>query len=333
MNRLLLFFVVAMQAACVAVPYSVEPTAEESATVVLPAEDILVTVGARKFLAAMEKAITEQDPDIEIVDAVAFRDVAFPAGGWTLTALLTPASCERIQQEMAVDFLLLFGPLEQNLSGIKGAHLMHENLGAPLPFGVGRMDAEATLSAVVIDLKAGEIVCQVDVSAEGTATIISYVYSLVPYPNTDDSAMDGMAEELAEEIREHTDQSRPRVVLMTAEAAQLWKPIGTGGWTRVEGVDAATGEPVYRVFGICGLADDRITLKAAFDRAMAFYQDASYAAARDCFQFVADAGGDQPALAGEAQRYLDFMFSANLVDKRVPGDGAERWQPSGAADE
>lgn len=333
MNRLLLFFVVAMQAACVAVPYSVEPTTEETDTVVLPAEDILVTVGSRRFLEAMEKAVTRQDPDIEIVDAVAFRDVAFPAGNWYLKALLTPESCERIQQEMAVDFLLLFGPLEQKQSGIKGAHLMHENLGAPLPFGIGRMDAEATLSALVIDLKAGEIVCQVDVSAEGTATIISYVYSLVPYPNTDDSAMDGIAEELADEIREHTDQSRPRVVLMTAEAAQLWKPIGTGGWTRVAGADAADGEPVYRVFGICGLADDHITLQAAFDRALVFYQDETYVTARDCFQFVADAGREQPALAGEAQRYLDFMFSANLVDKGTPGDGAERWQPDGAAGE
>jgi hypothetical protein len=328
-----MIFVIATQAACVAVPYSVEPTTAETATVVLPSADILVTVGSRKFLEAMEKSITKQDPDIEIVDAVAFRDVAFPAGNWYLNALLTPASCERIQQAMAVDFLLLFGPLEETQGGIRGAHLMHENLGAPLPFGIGRMDAEATLSALVIDLKAGEIVCQVDVSAEGTATIISYVYSLVPYPNTDDSAMDGIAEELVEEIREHTDQSRPRVVLMTAEAAQLWKPIGTGGWTLVEGADAATGEPVYRVFGICGLADDRITLQAAFDRATGFYHDETYVVARDCFQFVADAGGDQPVLASEARRYLDFMFSANLVDKPAAADGPERWEPSGAAGE
>ena len=57
MNRLAALLSVMFLSACVAVPHSVEPTIEEAETVVLPAEKLLVTVGSRRFLASMEKAI------------------------------------------------------------------------------------------------------------------------------------------------------------------------------------------------------------------------------------------------------------------------------------
>lgn len=226
MKRLAVLLWAIVLAACVAVPHSVEPTIEETDTVVLPAEEILVTVGSRRFLASMEKAIAKDHPDIQILDALTFRDAAFPTGGWTLKEFLTPASCGRVQQQLAVDYLVLFGPLKLDEGGIRGPHMMNENLGGPLPLGVGQADYEATLSAVLIDLKTADVVCQVDVSAEGTARFVSYVYSFISYPKTVQSAVAGMARHLAATIAAHSEATRPRVVLMSAEATQFWAPIG-----------------------------------------------------------------------------------------------------------
>ena len=102
---------------------------------------------------------------------------------------------------------------------------MNENLGGPLPLGVGKASYEATLSAVLIDLRTADMVCQVDVSAEGTARFVSYVYTLISYPKTTQSAVAGMAKHLAARIAAHSETTRPQVVLMSAEATQFWMPI------------------------------------------------------------------------------------------------------------
>jgi hypothetical protein len=313
-------------AACVVVPHSVEPEVTESETAVLPAEEILLTLGPRAFLEQMEQAIGEADPGIEIADALAFRDTAFPEGDWSLAQLLTAESCERIQRQMPVDYLLLFGPLQQQEGSLKGPNFM--TLGMPLPFGLGTAESKSTLSAVVIDLKVGEIVCQIDVSAEGSTSFVAWVYIVGTYPATGDSAAQGLAEELVAEIREISGEEHPSVVLMAAEASQLWKPIGAGGWTRIEPRD---GGPVYyRLFGVCGEADGTLTLSQAYGRARKYYEVQDYPAAHECFQFVIEAGNDH-TLVGDAQRHISFMRDTGLIptEDQAPTTAPQEWTPGG----
>jgi hypothetical protein len=45
------------------------------------AGQIYITVGPRELIDNVSKRIVKQNPNIEIVDPLTFRDTAFPAGG------------------------------------------------------------------------------------------------------------------------------------------------------------------------------------------------------------------------------------------------------------
>ena len=83
MTRLMLVLLGIALSGCLAVPHSVDPEVSKTEKVVLPAEEILLTLGPRNFLHTMEEALDEVDPDLDIVDGLKFRDTAFPEGGWT----------------------------------------------------------------------------------------------------------------------------------------------------------------------------------------------------------------------------------------------------------
>jgi len=308
---------------CVPVPYPVTPQLEVSDSVVLPSEDILVTLGPRSFLESLEKALTDESSRIEIADALSFRDAAFPEGGWTLAQLLAPGNCDRVRQQTGVDVVVLFGPLETESSRLRGPYIW--------PAGVGQATTESTLSAVLIDLESNDLVCQVDVTARGKYTLMSWGWTVPVLPMTESGAIAGMMRTLAEEIRRRTAADHPRVVLLAAEATRLWKPIGEGGWTMIAGSGANDDPFVYRVFDFCGLPDGQVTLQSAFDRAMELYRSEDYSNADQCFDFVIDAGSADSTLVAEARRYREFMKSAGLLHETPSETGL--WEPEAHPDD
>lgn len=306
---------------CILVPHDVDPEAAHSDRVVLPEQEILLTRGPRHFLETMEDALSEADPELQIVDGMAFRDVAFPEGGWTLEEMLTPQARERVMQQLGADYLLLFGPLQYESGEVEGPNTI--TLGVPIAAGVGHLDEQSTLSGLIIDLASSDIVSQVDVTAAGSSSFAIWIIVAVgTYAETGESAVKGMAGALATEIRGHSTKPDPRIALLAAEAAQLWKPIGVGGWSQV-GSD--NGIPVFHVYNECGLEDAQISLQQAFDRAMGLYQAEAWDAAYACFNFVAEAGGDSQ-LAIDAHNRMDELREAGLVveaDKKQK----KKWRP------
>jgi hypothetical protein len=330
-SRRLPLLICAVLTGCIAVPHPVEPEITESDTVVLPAEDILLTVGPRNFLELMQAALLEIDPGLEVVDGFRFRDAAFPEGGWKLAQLLISDTRERLRRDLPVDYLLLFSPMQFEDKGVEGPNTL--TLGIPVPAGVGQVDEESTLSGVIIDLSTGRLVSQVDVTAAGSTSFAIWIILAVgTYPETGKSAMKGMARALATEIRGHSKDAHPRVVLMAAEAERLWKPIGAGGWAVLDSASDVSEEQHYRVFGFCGLQDDVITLQGAFDRAMDYYRDEKYRDAYGCFQFVVDAGAGSAILVADARRYINFMINAGLITAYEHSREADEefWSPGGA---
>jgi hypothetical protein len=323
MSRRLPCLLCLLLAGCIVIPHDVEPDIAETDHVILPAEDILLTRGPRRFLEMMEEAVVDADPDIQIVDGMRFRDTAFPEGGWTLAQLQTQATRERLQQALAMDYLLLFGPLEYDHGSVEGPNTL--TMGIPVGAGVGQVDEQSTLSGLVIDLATGRVVSQVDVTAAGSTSFAIWIIVAVgTAPDTGESAIKGMARALATEVRGHTAKPRPRVALLAAEAALLWKPIGSGGWTRVYVGD---GVPIFHVFGKCGLVDAQVSLEQAFDRAMGLYVAEAWEASYDCFGFVREAGGDSH-LVDEARQHMEFMVGAGLVKEPEASEVEEdQWQP------
>jgi hypothetical protein len=296
---------------------------EVSRTVVLPSEDILVTLAPRNFLESVEKALAEEDPRIEIVDALPFRDSAFPEGGWTLAQLAAAENCARLRERTGVDTVVLVGPLETESGQLRGPYIW--------PAGVGQSRSESTLSAILIDLERSALACQVDVSAAGKYTVMSWGWTVPVIPLTESGALHGMAQSLSEEIRKLTDREHPRVVVLAAEAARLWKPIGAGGWTALAGTGTADDPLVFRVFDVCGLSDARLTLQNAFDRATELYGSEDYPSAYQCFGFVVAAGSATSPLVADARHYREFIKNAGLVHD-LP-DETRRWEPGAHPDD
>lgn len=310
---------------CIAVPHDVDPEIAKSAEAVLPAEEILLTVGPRQFLDTMQEALQDVDPDLDIVEGMTFRDTAFPNGGWTLAEMLTPAGRERVRRELAMDYLLLFGPLQYESGDLEGPNTLA--IGMPVAAGFGQVDEESTLSGLIVDLSDGTVVSQVDVTATGSTSFAVWIIVAVgTYAETGESAVHGMASALATEIRGHSDKPQPRIALLAAEAARLWKPIGAGGWTRVA---SDNGVPVFHVFNECGLEDAQISLQLAYDRAMGLHQAEAWDAAYACFKFVAEAGGESE-LGADARSRMNTMVEAGLVQApaRDEEKDREKWRPA-----
>jgi hypothetical protein len=105
-------------ASCIPVPYPVTPEVAISEKPVL-ANDILLSVGPRELLESISREIKASHENIEIIDGELFRDTAFPEGGWRLGQLLEPSTCNRVQQQLNIDYLVIVGPEKLILSDDK----------------------------------------------------------------------------------------------------------------------------------------------------------------------------------------------------------------------
>lgn len=131
-------------------------------------DNTLVTVGPRRLLEYLARRIAESDPELEIVDALLFRDTAFPQGGWQLHALLDTTRRNSLAQQLQVDYLVLITPLVYTVGNDSGFFV-------PLVAGAQSAEHKSNLSATIYDLKAGTVLCRIDSAATGKERVYSYV--------------------------------------------------------------------------------------------------------------------------------------------------------------
>ena len=194
---------------CIYIPYPV-PADVKYVENVLP-EDAILTLGPRDLLADMAESITETDSNIVVIDGELFRDTAFPEGDWSLRKMLKPETCNRINEKLDVDYLVLV-----STKGVIAGE--GEGFFVPLLVGAMTVDKEMTVDAMLLDLKTGKSVCQISSEAHGTEKIFVWVIVVVATgPLTDSSAITVLGEEIANEIRKHAKSDTVSIAIMATE--------------------------------------------------------------------------------------------------------------------
>lgn len=226
---------------CVFVPYPVIPTVERMEEVRL-ADDAVVSAGPRRLLERISDRLEKQNEALTVVDPIAFRDAAFPKGGWHIKELLQPGRCQQVAQELGVQFLVLIGG---------GANRTRDEMGIMMPMmlpaGAMTMGETSVLSAVIIDLTRGETTCRLRSQADGTGAMFAWVLAVAAIaPMTETAAERGLANAILDAITDAGARSSLRVAVLAAEASgdpfvsYKGAPITTGR-------DAEVGKMVERL--------------------------------------------------------------------------------------
>ncbi len=197
---------------CVIVPHPVTPNTERAEEIPL-ADDILVSVGPRRFLEKITDKVSKRRKDITVVDALTFRDAAFPDGGWQLTDLLESGNAARVASELDVQFLILIGAGNIEKLG--------EDKGLYVPGLIGLQYAEETseLSALVIDLPNAQPVAQYRIEASGKLGMANWViFFAIKDPMTEAAVLRGLMDALDKSVAVQTGRDKTRIAILAAEA-------------------------------------------------------------------------------------------------------------------
>jgi len=194
---------------CVYIPYPVPAEVKYVENATFP-EDAILTLGPRDLLADVAESITERDSNIEVIDGQLFRDTAFPQGNWTLNNMLMPETCDRINKQLDVDYLVVV-----STEGI----IQGEEEGFYFLVGAMVADEEFTIDAMLLDLKTGKSVCQISSEAHGKEkAFIWIIVGVGAGPTTKSSAITDLGEEIATVIRKNIKSGKISIAIMAAEA-------------------------------------------------------------------------------------------------------------------
>ena len=197
---------------CVVAPYPVSPDVTFNDQVEI-SDDIILTLGPRELLEKISTKITSSYENIEIIDGLSFLETAFPDGEWKLGKLLEPDTCSRVKKQLDVAFLVIVGPEEYFHS--------EEGYTSILPpiLGVGSEEKVSKISSVIIDMRRGEIVCQISSEAHGKDRYVHYVVVAVgTIALTKSSAITGLAKETGRVIDKLTESEKTRIALIAVES-------------------------------------------------------------------------------------------------------------------
>ena len=212
--RIWALFVIAYVAlpGCVIVPY--KPASEEvvSRDVQLPSNDWLATVGPRELIEEVSEAITSEADQIEIVDSIVFRDVAFPDGDWRISRLFMKGNGRRIFEESGVNYLVLLGKVIESSSEEYGDVFISIGF-----YGAVTAKLKAKLSAKVIDLQNERPLYDISSKAVGTAGGVGLFYGLFIVPLSEASAIEGLGEKVAKALTRETALDSVRIAVMAME--------------------------------------------------------------------------------------------------------------------
>jgi hypothetical protein len=174
-------------------------------------EDAVISLGPRRLLESLSKEITDEYPDIEIIDALLFRDTAFPEGGWKLASLFEPGVSRQVSAKLDVDYLVLAGELKTE-EGEEQGFLV------PLLAGAMSIESASTISAVIMDLRAGALVSRLECKARGTTRMLYYVIFIAGSgPMLESGVTEGLAAEIGKVITELSPPGRHRVAVLSLE--------------------------------------------------------------------------------------------------------------------
>ncbi|NTV95593.1 MAG: hypothetical protein HGA75_09280 [Thiobacillus sp.] len=177
------------------------------------AGDTLVTVGPRRLLELLAQRIAASDPRLEVVDALRFRDTAYPQGGWRLHELLAAGTRDHIARNLPVDYLVLVSPLVYSVGDENGFFV-------PLVAGAQSAEHKSSLSATIYDMASGRALCRVDASASGTERVLSYVILFTgTTPHVVAPVVDALVKEIIQAIESAGTRTRPRIAILAAEPA------------------------------------------------------------------------------------------------------------------
>lgn len=194
----------------VGVPTKAEINVVRSQDVTIDDDD-KVSMAPRRLLEEVTKEIKNTYANIELVDGLLFRDTAFPEGGWRLKELLVPEVRRRVNEQLNLDYLALVGTIETS---------QNEEKGFMFPMLLGAMSAEgaSTITAIIIDLRTGELVSKIVSEARGTTHIYHYVIIVAGNePQTDSGAVEGLANEIGKVITELAKSGKTRLTVLALE--------------------------------------------------------------------------------------------------------------------
>jgi len=170
-----------------------------------------VSIAPRRLLEEITREIESTYKNIEIVDALLFRDAVFPEGGWKLEDLLVPGTGRRVSEELNVDYLALVGATEASQEEADGFSIM-------TVLSAMSVDGMSTISAVIMDLNTGELVSKIVCEARGTTHIFHYVIFVVGNePQTDSGAIQGLAKEIGKVITGLSPSGKVRLAVLALE--------------------------------------------------------------------------------------------------------------------
>ncbi len=173
--------------------------------------DTLVTLGPVRLLDFLAKQIAATDPLLEPVDALLFRDTAFPQGGWRLQELLDKERRIVIVEQLNVAYLVLVTPLVYNVGGDSGFFI-------PLVAGAQVAEHKSSLSVTIYDLKSGTAICRIDASATGKERVFSYVLIFTgTTPHLVTPMLDALVKEVVSTISKANPERQVRIAVLAAE--------------------------------------------------------------------------------------------------------------------
>jgi hypothetical protein len=198
---------------CVVVPYS-PPTESQSTPVRLEnAEQVVLSIGPRELLEEARDALRRRDRALDIVDSLAFRDAAFPEGGWRLSQLLAPDALPRLASTGA-DYLVVVGPVRVVGGESHGLFLEVPGFGF---YGAGTGSTTGSALVLIVDLARGAVLDTVKTRATGTDVAVGFFYGLIVHATTETSVRSACLDSVVETIRAARPDGVVRLALMAAE--------------------------------------------------------------------------------------------------------------------
>lgn len=198
----------------VAVPTSVKPQITRSNVEGAEIDtNIKLALTSRRLLDDVSKYINEIHDNIEVVDGFVFRDTAFRDAENTLENILSPAACDRITNELGVDYLVVLNPLVARTLGDEGGFFV------PMLAGAMSQEHESSITSMIIDLRTRKMVCNIKSKAIGTDRLLYYVIFIAGHvAQTDKSVIKGLSAEIGNVINEHNQHKKTRIAIMVDES-------------------------------------------------------------------------------------------------------------------
>ena len=203
-------FVLSVMGCGVAVPTKAEIKVVRSQDMTIDDNNI-VSMAPRRLLEEITKELKSRYKNIEIVDGLLFRDTAFPEGGWRLKDLFVPEVRRRVNEQLDLDYLALVGAIETSHGEEKGFMV-------PGLLGALSVEGASTITAIIIDLRTGELVSRIVSEARGTAYIFNYIIIIAANePQIESGTAESLANEIGKVITELAKSGKTRLAVLAIE--------------------------------------------------------------------------------------------------------------------